>query len=249
MRDQQHETTCLERPDISGSMFYISIQMNLAPITTCIETTLLCLKGWSFKTDSIVQPTILILCPPVSRGWREQPPRGPPWVSGLVGHFVQTWPDCECSHTVQYLDCSDLNWRCNRYHLFWHGMTLLVLDVPLNFWWHSIFSWIIIISMTKWGTVSYSMCDMTSVILSHYTCTVITQADNALEFCVNSCQFWMGYLLRHLVQCSVFWMNHSKCPPYLLQIARISGRIESLLCVRPIYTWQKSHHSNPVTAL
>ncbi len=41
-------------------------------------------------------------------GWREQPPRGPPWVSGLVGHFVQTWPDSECSHTVQCLDCSDL---------------------------------------------------------------------------------------------------------------------------------------------
>ncbi len=60
-------------------------------------------------------------------GWREQPPRGPSWVSGLVGHFVQTWPDSECSHTVQCLDCSDLNRRCNRYHLFCHGMTLLVL--------------------------------------------------------------------------------------------------------------------------
>ncbi len=43
------------------------------------------------------------------QGWREQPPRGPPWVSGLVGHFVQTWPDSECSHTVQCLDCSDMN--------------------------------------------------------------------------------------------------------------------------------------------
>ncbi len=31
---------------------------------------------------------------------REQPPRGAPWVSGLVGHLVQTWPDSECSHTV-----------------------------------------------------------------------------------------------------------------------------------------------------
>ncbi len=34
----------------------------------------------------------------------------PPWptlVSGLVGHFVQTWPDSECSHTVQCLDCRD----------------------------------------------------------------------------------------------------------------------------------------------
>ncbi len=52
----------------------------------------------------------------------EQPPRGALWVSDLVGHIVQTWPDSECSHTVQFLDCSDLN-----YHLFWHGMTLLVL--------------------------------------------------------------------------------------------------------------------------
>ncbi len=42
-------------------------------------------------------------------GCREHPPRGAPWVSGLVGHFVQTWPDSECSHTVQCLDCGDLN--------------------------------------------------------------------------------------------------------------------------------------------
>ncbi len=42
-------------------------------------------------------------------GRREQPPRGALWVSGLVGHFVETWPDSECSHTVQCLDCSDLN--------------------------------------------------------------------------------------------------------------------------------------------
>ncbi len=27
------------------------------------------------------------------RGCREQPPRSTPWVSGLVRHFVQTWPD------------------------------------------------------------------------------------------------------------------------------------------------------------
>ncbi len=34
-----------------------------------------------------------------------------PWrtlVSGLVGHFVQTWPDSECSHTVQFLDSAVL---------------------------------------------------------------------------------------------------------------------------------------------
>ena len=38
-------------------------------------------------------------------GCREHPPHGAPWVSGLVGHFVQTWPDSECSHTVQFSDC------------------------------------------------------------------------------------------------------------------------------------------------
>ena len=37
-------------------------------------------------------------------GCREQTPRGAPWVSGFVGHFVQTWPDSEYSHTVQCLD-------------------------------------------------------------------------------------------------------------------------------------------------
>ncbi len=41
-------------------------------------------------------------------GYREQPPRGTPWVSGLVRHFVQTWPDSECSHTVQFLDSAVL---------------------------------------------------------------------------------------------------------------------------------------------
>ncbi len=41
-------------------------------------------------------------------GCREQPPRGAPWVSGLVGHFVPTWPDSECSHTVQFLDSAVL---------------------------------------------------------------------------------------------------------------------------------------------
>ncbi len=47
--------------------------------------------------------------PSITEGWREQSTRGPPWVSGLVGHYVQSWPDSECSHTVQCLDCSDLN--------------------------------------------------------------------------------------------------------------------------------------------
>ncbi len=63
---------------------------------------------------------------------REQPPRGAPWVSGLVGHFVQTWPDSECSHTVQCLDCSDLNWRCNHYTVLARYGPFGV-DVPLNF--------------------------------------------------------------------------------------------------------------------
>ena len=44
--------------------------------------------------------------PPTLMG--AEPPHGAPWVLGLVGHFVQTWPDSECSHTVQFLDCSDL---------------------------------------------------------------------------------------------------------------------------------------------
>ncbi len=47
----------------------------------------------------------LIFFSPLPSGCREQPPRGAPWVSGLVGHFVQTWLDNECSHTVQFSDC------------------------------------------------------------------------------------------------------------------------------------------------
>ncbi len=45
---------------------------------------------------------------PELRGVHESSlPRGAPWVSGLVSHFVQTWPDRESSHTVQFLDCLD----------------------------------------------------------------------------------------------------------------------------------------------
>ncbi len=67
--------------------------------------------------------------PTLTWGAWEQPPRGAPWISCLIGHFVQTWPDSELlSHrVVLILDCSDLNWRCNHYHLFWHCMTLLAL--------------------------------------------------------------------------------------------------------------------------
>ncbi len=39
-------------------------------------------------------------------------PHGATWVSGL-GHFVQTWPDSECSHTVQFLDCSTTTFFSN----------------------------------------------------------------------------------------------------------------------------------------
>ncbi len=37
-----------------------------------------------------------------------------------------------CSHTVQYFDCSDLNWRCNHYHLFLALYDPFCVDVPLN---------------------------------------------------------------------------------------------------------------------
>ncbi len=56
-----------------------------------------------------------------------------PWVSGLVGHFVQTWPDSELLFSQCSAYCSDLNWRCNRYHLFWQGYDPFGVDVPLNF--------------------------------------------------------------------------------------------------------------------
>ncbi len=64
------------------------------------------------------------------RGAESSLPHGAPWVSGL-GHFVQTWPDSECSHTVQGLDCSDLTLKSlspvlARYDPFG-------VDVPLNF--------------------------------------------------------------------------------------------------------------------
>ncbi len=47
-----------------------------------------------------------LLCSVWRRGASEQPPHGTPWVLGLVGHFVQTWPDIECSHTAELFDCS-----------------------------------------------------------------------------------------------------------------------------------------------
>ncbi len=45
----------------------------------------------------------------------------------------QTWPDSECSHTVQCLDCSDLNWRWQSLSpvLAWYDP--FGVDVPSNF--------------------------------------------------------------------------------------------------------------------
>ncbi len=61
------------------------------------------------------------------RGAWEQPPRGAPGYQVLSDILFRLGLIANWSHTVQYLDCSDLNRRCNHYHLFWHCMTLLVL--------------------------------------------------------------------------------------------------------------------------
>ncbi len=63
----------------------------------------------------------------------EQPPRGAPWVSGLVGHFVQTWADSECSHTVQFLDGSDLELTLQSLSPVSAWYDPFGVDVPLNF--------------------------------------------------------------------------------------------------------------------
>ncbi len=62
----------------------------------------------------------------------EQPPRGAPWVSGLVGHFVQTWPDSELlSHSAVL--------RLSRLELTLQSLSPVLalydpfgVDVPLN---------------------------------------------------------------------------------------------------------------------
>ncbi len=60
-----------------------------------------------------------------------------PW---LVGHFVQIWPDSECSHTVQFLDCRTtaffssglcFDLQCSL-HLFLALYDPFGVDVPLN---------------------------------------------------------------------------------------------------------------------
>ncbi len=67
-----------------------------------------------------------------TRGAWEQPPRGAPWVSGLVGHFVQTWPDSELlSHSAVL--------RLKRLELTLQSLSPVLalydpigVDVPLN---------------------------------------------------------------------------------------------------------------------
>ena len=62
----------------------------------------------------------------------EQPPRVAPWVSGLVGHFVQTWPDSELlSHSAVL--------RLSRLELTLQSLSPVLalydpfgVDVPLN---------------------------------------------------------------------------------------------------------------------
>ncbi len=64
---------------------------------------------------------------PVFWGAWEQPARGAPGYQVLSDILFRLGLIANCSHTVQYFDCSHLNWRWNHYHLFWHCMTLLVL--------------------------------------------------------------------------------------------------------------------------
>ncbi len=74
---------------------------------TCIHRTC-CQEVVSFL-EGVLSREIRVRKEPMHfAGCREQPPRGAPWVSGLVGHFVQTWPDSEWSHTVPFLDSAVL---------------------------------------------------------------------------------------------------------------------------------------------
>ncbi len=52
------------------------------------------------------------------RGAWEQPPRGAPGYRVLSDILFRLDLIANCSHTVPYLDCSDLNWRWNHYHFF-----------------------------------------------------------------------------------------------------------------------------------
>ncbi len=75
------------------------------------------LLSWQVPKMSKGVPLCLLWCMRAASKWS-------PWVSGLVLRFVQTWPDSEL---LLHRECSDLNLRCNHYHLFWHCNTLLVL--------------------------------------------------------------------------------------------------------------------------
>ncbi len=115
------------------------------------ELVRICLSYRRNHTIHTGIPTLWPLCVCVSQGvgmgdnkWlsviftacREQPPRAHPGYQVLSDILFRLGLIAN-AHTVQCLDCSDLNWLCNHYHLFWHGMTLLVDDVPLN--WLSVF--------------------------------------------------------------------------------------------------------------
>ncbi len=86
-----------------------------------------CVRKGTCRSDSPLCP---LLPPPPPH-----PPTHPPSSLPVAHPGYQVLSDilfrlgliANCSHTVQYLDWSDLNWRCNHYHLFWHCMTLLVL--------------------------------------------------------------------------------------------------------------------------
>ncbi len=145
-------------------------------------------------------------------GCREQPPRGAPWVSGLVGHFVQTWPDSECSHAVQCLDCSDLNWRCNHYYLFWHGMTLLVLMcrytlITLTLTLGALFTFLFLNSETALRRFK------TDESMGIWGVQCICMHTNAVHYRVKQMKIWAlgcmllayGYFWRWTCQCH-FWV-------------------------------------------
>ncbi len=95
-------------------VFIPNVYINMSPlIIICIPTVgtsdvLYGISGFPpFYPNYSKSNSVAGHCQVVSKntkGCREQPPRGAPWVSGLVGHFVQTYPDSECAHTVQFLD-------------------------------------------------------------------------------------------------------------------------------------------------
>ncbi len=61
-----------------------------------------------------------------------RPPMAHPGYQVLLDILFRLGLIANCSHTVQYLDCSDLNWLCNHYHLFLALYDPFGVDVPLN---------------------------------------------------------------------------------------------------------------------